>query len=139
MAEFKTDVVYVSSGDFFYYIEDVPHNPEFAICREGGDDYGYLTVVSKSDLKPREETWQWKEKEKYADELRLLTQKAEENFERVTEKMISAACKALSARIKMNVLFGKSNGADSWAVLIANELEKLIKEDAKDIVKKELK
>ena len=135
MVEFKNDVIYVSSGDFFYYIEDVPHNPEFAICRESGDDYGYLTIVRKSDLKPREETWQWQQKQKYDDELRLLTSKSEENFDKLKDKLVDSALKSLASRLKFNALFGKDSSNMGWVGLVVDELNKLIKEKAEDTIK----
>lgn len=134
MAEFKRDVVYCSSGDFFYYVEDVPHNPDFAICREGGDDYGYLTVVRKSDLKPREETWQWQQKQKHADELRLITQKAQENLDRLTEKLVDKAIISLASRIKFNVAFGSGGSAAPYALMLSQELEKMIKKEAPKVI-----
>ncbi len=101
-------------------------------------DYGDIRVVARKDLVKKEDTWEYKQAQKRADELRLMTAKAEENFEKVTERVISAACKALASRIKMNVLFGSNMAGGGWAVTIAEELEKLIKEDGKETIKKEV-
>lgn len=135
MTEFKTDVVYCSGGDFFYYIEDVPHNPDFAICRESGDDYGYLTIIRKSDLKPREETWQWQQKEKYAAELQAIVDKSQNKLDKLTDKLVDKAIMALASRMKFNVVFGKGGAGNAWALTIVEELEKLIKEKAPEVIK----
>lgn len=133
MVELKEGQEYYSEGDFYIYIEDVPSMPEFAVVRESGDG-GYVTVVRKSNLILKEESWQWKRKEEHKKELEEITAKAEANFDAMVEKVIAKACKALQARMKMNILFGKSMGSDGWGIAVANELEKLIKEDAKEVV-----
>lgn len=137
MAELEAGKEYWSSGDVFIYIEDVPHNPEFAICREGGDDYGYMTVCRKSDLKPREETWQWQQKEKYKQELEKVTEKVQENLDELAERVVDKALKSLSSRMKMNALFGDNSSNLAWIGVVTQELEKLIRESGKKIAKKE--
>lgn len=133
MAELKQGVEYYSEGDFYIYIEDVPSMPEFAVVREGGDD-GYITVVRKNNLIPKEESWQWQQKQKYADELRLVAAKAEENLDKLKDRLVDKALQALSSRMKFNALFGKG-GNVAWAGLVIEELEKLVKEKADDVIK----
>lgn len=133
MAELKEGVEYYSEGDFYIYIEDVPSMPEFAVVREGGDD-GYITVVRKKNLIPKEESWQWQQKQKHADELRLITQKAEENLDKLKDKLVDKALIALASRMKFNALFGKG-GNVAWAGLVIEELEKIVKDKAEETIK----
>lgn len=137
MAEFKTDEIYVASGDFYYYIEDVPHNPDFAICRESGDDYGYLTIVRKSDLKLRTETWQYQQNEKYKAELEARLGKVQSNLDELAEQVVDKALKSLASRMRFNIAFGKGGSAGGWALTITDELEKMIRESGKKIAGKE--
>lgn len=128
---------YVVDGEYVTIWGEVKDKPELVIVKNG-DDYGELKVVNRERLVKKEDSWQWKEAQKRADELRLVTQKAEENFNKITEKVIAAACKSLSTRIKMNVLFGKSSSGNGWAVAIADELEKLIKKEAPEVIKEKV-
>lgn len=136
MAELKQNEIYVVSGDYFYYIEDVPHNPDFAICRESGDDYGYLTVCRKSDMKLRTETWQWQQQEKEKERLEKVTEKVKANLGELAEQVVDKALKNLSSRMKMNIVFGKGSAGNAWALTIADELEKMIRESGKKIAGK---
>lgn len=133
MAELEVGKEYWSYGDCYYYVEDVPSMPEFAVVRESGDD-GYVTVVRKSELKPKEETWQWQQKQKYAAELQAIVDGAQGNLDKLADKLVDKAIIALSSRMKFNVVFGKGSG-NAWALTIVEELEKLIKEEAKDVLK----
>lgn len=123
-------------GDYVYIWGEVTDKPEMVIVSDGSD-YGELQVVRRDKLIKKEDSYQWKQKQQQADDLRLVTQKAEENFEKVTEKVIKAACGTLKTRMKMNILFGAGASGGGWAVAVADELDKLIKEDAKEIIKKE--
>lgn len=124
---------YYYDGDFYIYIEDVPSMPEFAIMREGGDD-GHITVCRKSNLKLKEDSWQWQQKQKHADELRLITQKAQENLDKLTEKLVDKAIISLASRIKFNVAFGSGGSAAPYALMLSQELEKMIKKEAPKVI-----
>lgn len=137
MAELDHNELYVASGEFYYYIEDVPHNPDFAICRESSDDYGYLTVVRKSDLKLRTETWQWQQNEKYKAEMEAQLGKVQANLDELAEQVVDKALKSLSGRMKLNIVFGKGGSGSAWALPITDELEKMIRESGKKIAGKE--
>lgn len=136
MADLEPGKMYCCYGDFYYYIEDVPSNPDFAICQEGGDD-GYMTVCRKSDLKPQEETWQWQQKEKYAAELQKKVDVVQANLDELAEKVVDKALKSLASRIKLNVAFGKGGASDYAALTVAQEVEKMIRESGKKIAGKE--
>lgn len=138
MADLDKTKEYYWNGGYVTIVGEIEGQPDLIAVDEGGD-YGSMMVARKKDLTLKEESYTYKQAQARADELRLLTQKAEGNFEAIVEKVIKVACKALQARIKMNVLFGSASSGNGWAVTIADELEKLIKEDAKDTIKKELK
>lgn len=129
---------YYYNGSYVTIWGEVKDKPEFVIV-DDDDDYGTMHVVRKDSLVPKEESYTYKQAQKRADELRLITQKAEENFEKITEKVIKTACSALSTRMKMNVLFGEGMKNNGWAVVVADELNKLVREEAKGVIEKEVK
>ena len=131
MADLKQGVQYYSSGDFFEYIEDVPSMPDFAVVREGD---GYITVARKSDLKPYEESWQWQQKEAAKERLEKVTAKAQANLDKLTEKLVDKAIISLASRIKFNVAFGSGGSAAPYALMLSQELEKMIKKDAPKVI-----
>lgn len=128
---------YYYSGAYVTIVGEIEGQPDLIVVDEGGD-YGSMIVARKKELTLKEESYTYKQAQARADELRLFTQKAEEDFEAIVEKVIKVACKALQARIKMNVLFGSASSGNGWAVTVADELEKLIKEDTKKTIEKEL-
>jgi hypothetical protein len=130
MAELQKDVKYYYSGDFYEYIEDVPSMPEFCVVREGD---GYLTVVRKSELKPYEESWQWQQKELEKERLEKVTDKVKANLDELAKQVVDKALKDLAMRIKLNVAFGKATGGEAYAIILSNELEKMIRESGKKI------
>lgn len=125
--------VYVVDGEDMVISHEIKDKNDLVVM-EQEDGYGWYKVVYRKDLVKKEDSYQYKNAQKRADELRLITQKAEENFESICERVISASCKALQARMKMNILFGNNSSGNSWAVVIADELEKLIKEKAPKII-----
>lgn len=127
---------YYYEGDYVYIWAEITGKPELVIVSDGSD-YGELQVVRRDKLMPKEDSWKFQQAQKQADDLRLVTAKAEEQFEKITEKIIKAACSALSTRMKMNVLFGKDMTGNGWAVTIADELNKLVREKAPEVIKDE--
>lgn len=126
---------YYYNGEYVVFYADVVDHPEFAIVQERGGD-GEFTVVRKDSLVKKEDSYEWKQQQAKADELRKITAKAQENFDDLVEKLIKKATETLSSRMKFNAIFGnKAGNLAGWAVDIANELEKLVKEKAKDVVK----
>ena len=125
---------YYYKGDYVYIWDNVTGKPDMVIVCDGSD-YGELHVVHRDELINKEDSWTFQQKQKQADDLRLVTAKAEENFNKITEKVIKAACSSLSTRMKMNILFKDGMNADGWAITIANELNKLVREDAPKIIK----
>lgn len=132
--------VYVVDGEDMVISHEIKDKNDLVVM-EQEDGYGWYKVVYRKDLVKKEDSYQYKNAQKRADELRLITQKAEENYEKIVEKIIKAAVSTLQTRIKMNVLLGKGggDGSDTWAIIIANELNKIVKDDAKAVIEKELK
>ena len=124
---------YYWSGSYVTIWGEVKDRPDMVIVTDG-NDYGELTVVARKELTPKEESYRYKQEQKRADELRLITQKAQENFDTLVEKIVDKALISLSSRMKFNVLFGDSSNV-SWAVLVSDELKKMVKEKAPEIVK----
>lgn len=133
MSELQKDVKYYYSGDFYEYVEDVPSMPEFCVVREGGD--GYLTVVRKKDLKPYEESWQYQQKVAEKERLEKVTEKVKANLDELAKQVVDKALKDLASRIKFNVAFGKATGGEAYALILSQELEKMIRKSGEKIAK----
>lgn len=128
---------YLYNGKYVTIWREVADEPEFVVVTDDGN-YGELFVVRKSHLIEKEKSNQWLRAQERANELRLITAKAEENFDAVVEKVIEKSIKSLQMRMKLNMVFNKDMDNNSgWAMLILNELENLIKENAKDVVTKQ--
>lgn len=125
---------YYLDGEYVTIWGEVKGKPDKVIVTNNSD-YGELTVASRDRLVKKEDSYSWKQAQERADELRLITAKAEENFTKVTEKVIKAACSALSTRMKMNVVFGKNMESNGWAIAIADELNKLVRDKAPEVIK----
>lgn len=102
------------------------------------NDHRELLVARKESLVKKEESYQYTKAQERADEIRMITAKAEEKLDELADKLVDKAITTLSARMKLNVLFNKDLGnASGWAITVVNELEKLIKD--KDKVQEVLK
>ncbi len=123
-------------GDYVYIWADVKDKPEFVVVSDGSD-YGELRIVRRDKLIKKEDSWTWKQKQKQADDLRLVTAKAEEQFEKVVEKVIKAATSTLATRMKMNILFGKEMAGAGLAMTVVDELNKLVREETPKVIKDE--
>lgn len=98
------------------------------------EDY-VIATVRKKDLVKKEDTYQYKRAQERADEIRLITAKAEEKLDELSDKLVDKALKQLSTRMKLNTVFSKDLGnASGWALTVSNELEKMIKEQAKETI-----
>lgn len=127
---------YYYDGDYVTIWGDVKDQPDFVIVTDGSD-YGELSVVRRSNLVPKEESYRFKKEQERAEELRLITAKAKENFDELVDKVVDDAIRTLTSRMKFNAFFGKGGaGAAAWAMSVVEELEKIIKKDAKEIVEK---
>lgn len=125
---------YSSSVGYCTIWGDVVDKPEMVIVSENSD-YGTLTVVKRSELQKREDTWEFKQAEKRKAELDKITADAQKNLDKIVDKVIDKALKSLASRIKMNVAFGDGGSSSYAALMISTELEKMIKEKAPEVVK----
>jgi acetone carboxylase gamma subunit len=82
--------------------DDVDYKDSVVIVQ---NDYGDFIVADKSNLIKKEDSYSYKRAQERVEELRSITAEAEENFEKVVERVISAVCSTLSSRMKMNILF----------------------------------
>lgn len=98
------------------------------------EDY-VIATVRKKDLVKKEDTYQYKRAQERADEIRLITARAEEKLDELSDKLVDKALKQLSTRMKLNAVFSKDIGnSGGWALTVSNELEKMIKEQAKETI-----
>lgn len=128
----KEQEYYYNSGYVTIWAE-VEGKPDTVIVAEAGN-YGDLHVADRKNLVKKEDSYQFKRAQERADELRLITQKAEENFDKLKDKLVDKALLALASRMKFNALFG-AGGNVAWAGLVIEELEKLVKEKAEETIK----
>lgn len=98
------------------------------------DGYGDYMVARKSSLVKLEDSYEYKRAKERADEIRLITQKAQENLDRLTEKLVDKAIISLASRIKFNVAFGNGGSAAPYAIVLSQELEKMIKKEAPKVI-----
>lgn len=124
---------YYYNGSYVTIFSEVTDHPDLVIVSDGGD-YGELLVVRKDVLKKKEESYQYQQAQKRADELRLITQKAQENLDKLTDKLVDKAIISLASRIKFNVAFGSGGSAAPYALMLSQELEKMIKKDAPKVI-----
>lgn len=126
---------YLYNSSYVTIWGEVKDKPDMVIVSEN-DDYGQLLAVKRDQLQKKEDSWMWKQAEKRKQELDKLSKEAEKNINKVVDKVVDKACKELSMRMKLNAVFSKgTTGGETWALVIANELEKIIKEKAPDVVR----
>lgn len=126
---------YLYNGEYVRILEDVSNMPSLVVVTNDREEY---IVARRDQLQKKEDSWGYQRELERADEMRKLTQKAKENLDAVVEEVIEKATSALSSRMKMNVVFGKDmSTSGGWALMIADELNKLIKEKAPKVVKKD--
>lgn len=127
---------YLHGNGYVTIFADVKDNDDFVIVETDG---GVLEVARKNNLTKKEDSYNFKRAEERANELRLITQKAQENLDKLASKVVDKALLDLASRLKFNAMFGKDvNGAIvGWAVTISDELKKLVKEKAPEIIKKD--
>jgi hypothetical protein len=128
--------------EFYYYGEYVTYCAEIENGSQYANDFcivkdqeGVLSVARKAEMKPKEESYTYIRAQERAAEIEAITAKAQENLDKVAEKIVDKALADLSFRIKMNVVMGK--GGDGTAgLVIAKELEKMVKDSTPEQLKK---
>lgn len=122
---------YLYNSEYVTIAHDVVGDPDLVVVVTDREEY---IVANKKNLQKKEDSWGYKRAQERADELRLITQKAEENLDKIVDKVVDKALIALSSRMKFNVLFGDNSNV-GWASLVIDELKKLVKEKAPEVVK----
>lgn len=124
---------YLYNSEYVTIANDVTGEPELVVVV---NDHEELIVARRKNLQKKEDSWGYKRELERRDELRLVTAKAQENLDKLVDKVVDKALASLSSRMKMNVVFGKDIGnSGGWALMISDELGKLIKEKAPEVVK----
>lgn len=124
---------YEHSGDYVTIWGFVEDNDTDVIVLNGGD-YGELQVVRRSELNKKEDSYRWKQEVAKKEQLEAIAKKAEENLQKVADRVVDKALSALQSRIKFNSIFG-DGGNLAWSGLVVDELNKLIKEKPVDKLK----
>lgn len=127
---------YNSSVGYVTIWGEVKDQPDMVIVCDGSD-YGDLSVINRSNLIKKEDSYTYKREQERAEEIKQITAKAQENFDKLADKIVNEAIKRLASRIRFNVAFGKNGEAAPYALMLSTELEKMIKEDGPKAVKGE--
>ena len=130
------DQIYMYNRNEVKVHHEIPDMPEYVIVLDA-NGYGEWIIARKTDLVKKEDSYEFKRAKERADELRLITQRAQENLDRITEKLVDKAIISLASRIKFNVAFGSGGSAAPYALMLSQELEKMIKDKAPEIIKGE--
>jgi len=127
---------YYYNGEYVTIFAEVVDNKDLVIVTNG-NDYDELSVARIKDLKKKEDTYQWKKNLERKKELEDLVSKAKADMDKIADKVVDKALIALASRMKFNAVFGKDMGNSvGWAVMISQELEKIIKEKTPEIISK---
>jgi hypothetical protein len=126
---------YLYNGEYVTIVDPIGDSDDL-VCVS--NDHDELIVARRSNLTKKEDSYGFKKAEERRKELNDITAQAEANLDKVVEKVIEKAVASLSTRMKLNAVFGKDIGtAGGWALMVSDELTKLIKEEAPKIVKKD--
>ena len=128
------DQVYMYNREEVKIQHEVKGNDDLVVVMQR-DGYGDYIVARKSSLVKLEDSYEYKRARERADEIRLITQKAEERLDKLTDKLVDKAIQALASRIKFNVAFGEGGLHNAYAIVLSTELEKMIKDKAPDVIK----
>lgn len=123
---------YYHNGKYVTIWGDVVDKPEYVIVTEASS-YGELYITRRTNLVKKEESYEFIHAQKRADEIRAITAKAQENLDAVADKVVDKALKELAMRIKLNVAFGEGGGSAAYALIISEQLTKMIKESGEKI------
>lgn len=119
--------LYMIDGEEMVIAYSVEGERDLVIMHER-NGYGDYIVARRVDLVKKEDSYEYKNAQKRADEIRLITQKAQENLDVVADKVVDKALKELASRIKFNVAFGEGGASGAYALVLSEQLTKMIKE-----------
>lgn len=129
-----SDQEYLYNGEYVVISHKIDGEKDLVVVR---NDHGELIVARRSSLQKKEDSYYYKKAEERKKEIENITKKAEANLNAIADKLVDRALRSLSSRMKFNVAFSNDlNNSAGWAIMIANELEKMIKEKAKDEMEK---
>ena len=120
------DQIYMYNRNEVKVYHEIPDMPEYVVVLDA-DGYGEWIIARKTDLVKKEDSYEFKRAKERAEELRLITAKAQENLDKLTEKLVDKAIISLASRIKFNVAFGSGGSAAPYALMLSQELEKMMK------------
>ena len=127
------DQIYMYNREEVKILHNVEGDNDLVVIGQR-DGYGDYMVAKKSSLVKLEDSYEFKRAKERAEELRLITAKAKENLDKLTEKLVDKAIVSLASRIKFNVAFGEGGSAAPYALMLSQELEKMIKKDAPKVI-----
>lgn len=124
---------YYYNGEYVTIFAEVTDNPDFVVV-DNGDN---ILVARRSSLQKKEDTYQWQQQLKRKAELDELREKVDAELNKIADKVVDSALRALASRLKFNVMFGQgvNGGTAAWAIEVSNELEKLVKDKTKEKLK----
>lgn len=123
---------YFYSGGYVTIFAELSDNDDFVVVKT---DDGDLEVVRKNQLVKKEDSYHFKRAEERRIELENITKKAEENLNKIADRVVDRALNSLASRMKFNLVFGKAGTGNSWVMPIVDELENMIKDKASNEIK----
>jgi len=124
---------YYIDGEYVTIYGEVKDEENLVIVR---NDHQELSVVNRERLITKENSYSYRRAQERKQELEQITAEAQKNLDAISDKIVNKALQKLATRMKFNTLFSKDLGNSSgWAIMVSNELEKLIKEDGPKVVK----
>ena len=127
------DQIYMYNREEVKILHEVEGDNDLVVVGQR-DGYGDYMVAQKSSLVKLEDSYEFKRAKERAEELRLITAKAQENLDKLTDKLVDKAIISLASRIKFNVAFGSGGSAAPYALMLSQELEKMIKKEAPKVI-----
>lgn len=123
---------YLYNNEYVTIYRVLPDEDDMVIV---SNDHGELIVASFSSMERKEDSYYFVKAEERKQELEAITKKAKDNLDKLVDKLIDKSIIALSSRIKFNVAFGEGGSAAPYALMLSQELQKMIKEKAPEVIK----
>lgn len=127
-----TEQEYLYNSEYVTIYHIIPDLDDAVIVK---NDHGELIVANFSEMELKEDSYYYKQARARKQELEAITKKAEANLNKIADKLVDRALRSLSSRMKFNLVFGKAGEGNNWVMPIVDELEKMIKEKAKEEMK----
>lgn len=121
---------YHSSAGYCKIFASVEGKEDLVIVKNNEGYDGDLVVVDRKGLIKKEDSYEYRMREKQKEELEAVTAYVKKNMQKLSTKLVDAALKDLGTRIRLNAMFGEPANA-SFALTVVAELEKMIKDKEK--------